>query len=139
MIVGLSLVLITGWLPWDPIAAIVVSLNILVSGVNLMRQSVGGLMDTADPAIHKRIVELLDQETAIRNITYHDLRHRNLGNVYWVEVHLLFPESVPIGDAHRIATEIEAAVSAQIASDSYVTTHLEAIEDHQLVHAHGMH
>ena len=64
VIVGLSLVLITGWLPWDPIAAIVVSLNILVSGVNLMRESVGGLMDIADPAIHKRIVDLLDQETA---------------------------------------------------------------------------
>lgn len=139
VIVGLSLVLLTGWLPWDPIAAIVVSLNILVSGLGLMRESIGGLMDIADPVLHKRIVDLLERETALRKIGYHDLRHRNLGNVYWVEVHLLFPECVPIGDAHRIATEIERAVSAEIASDSYVTTHLEAIEDHQQVHGHAMH
>ena len=43
VIVGLCLVLLTGWLPWDPIAAIVVAVNIVVSGVGLIRQSIGGI------------------------------------------------------------------------------------------------
>src|SRR5574337_750451 len=45
VVVGLSLALLTGWLPLDPVLAMVVALNILWTGGRLMRQSVGGLMD----------------------------------------------------------------------------------------------
>jgi cation diffusion facilitator family transporter len=139
VIAGLCLALMTGWLPWDPIAAIIVATNIVVSGVGLIRQSVSGLMDVADPQFHPQIVELLDRETAKHNIRHHNLRHRNLGSTYWIEVHLLFPESTTIGEAHRVATEIENVVAARLEPRAYVTTHLEAIEDHDDVHASGMH
>ena len=99
VLVGLSLALLTDWLPWDPIAAIVVGINILVSGIGLIRQSAGGLMDVADPDVHRRIVELLERETQPHGVEFHDVRHRDLGGAYWVEVHLLFPETTPIGSA----------------------------------------
>jgi cation diffusion facilitator family transporter len=139
VIVGLCLALLTGWLPWDPIAAIVVATNILFSGIGLIRQSIGGLMDLADPQIHQQIVELLDRETHKHGVTYHGLRHRHLGDVYWVEIHLLFPHSTPIGTAHRIATSIENTVAASLDRQSYVTTHLESIEDHDRVHPAEVH
>lgn len=139
VIVGLGLTLLTGWLPWDPIAAMVVASNIVYSGVGLIRQSVGGLMDVADPQFHQRIVDLLDQVTSKQGIRYHGLRHRNLGNAYWVEVHLLFPQSTSIGQAHQTATVIENAVAAQLEPRGYVTTHLEAIEDHHRVHTPDSH
>jgi cation diffusion facilitator family transporter len=132
---GLGLALLTGWLPWDPIAAIVVALNILWSGFGLMRQSVSGLMDVADPQLHPQIIELLDRQTQSHGVAYHDLRHRHMGDAYWVEVHLLFPGSMPIREAHRIATQIENAVADSLAPHSYVTTHLESIEDHDRVHS----
>ena len=139
VVAGLCLALLTGWLPWDPIAAIAVALNILWSGFGLMRQSVSGLMDVADPQIHQRIVELLDRETRALGVAYHGVRHRHLGDAYWVEVHLLFPQSMPIGEAHRIATRIELAVAGSLDLQGYVTTHLESIEDHDRVHAEGVH
>ena len=139
VIVGLGLALLTGWPHWDPITAILVASNIVVSGLRLVRQSVGGLMDVADPERHRHIVELLDGATRREGIGYHSLRHRHMGDVYWVEVHLLFPQSIPIGQAHRIATSIEDAVASALEPRGYVTTHLEAIEDHQRVHAPGPH
>jgi cation diffusion facilitator family transporter len=139
VIAGLSLALLTGWLPWDPIAAIIVAINIVYSGVGLIRQSVGGLMDVADPEFHEKIVGLLDRATSEQGIRYHDLRHRNLGNAYWVEVHLLFPESTSIGEAHRVATTIEEIVASRLQPRAYVTTHLEAIEDHHHVHSQARH
>jgi cation diffusion facilitator family transporter len=139
VILGLILTLATGWLAWDPIAAIVVAVNILVSGLGLIRQSVRGLMDVAEPEMHTNLVALLDRETQARDITYHDLRHRNLGDAYWVEVHLLFPQTTPIGEAHRVATEIEHCVADHLQPRGYVTTHLEAIEDHHDVHSTGAH
>ena len=52
---------------------------------------------------------------------------------------MLFPQSTPIGEAHRIATLIEESVAGELERPGYVTTHLEAIEDHQDVHTPGMH
>jgi cation diffusion facilitator family transporter len=134
VIVGLVLTLATGWLAWDPIAAIVVATNIAVAGVGLIRQSVGGLMDVAEPAVRGRILESLERETARQGIGFHCMRHRNLGDVHWIDVHLLFPGGTPVREAHRVATEIERRVAAGLGSAAHVTTHLEAIEDHDKIH-----
>jgi cation diffusion facilitator family transporter len=139
VIAGLGLAMATGWSAWDPIAALAVAGNIIVSGIGLIRESVRGLMDVADPVIDRQLTEVLDFQTQRHGIQYHDLRHRNLGSLYWVEVHLLFPQSLTIGEAHRIATEIENAVAAAIETQAYVTTHLEAIEDHERIHPPGQH
>ena len=53
---------------------------------------------------------------------------------HWVDVHLLFPEDISLRAAHRIATEIEQAVSAQMDRRVIVTTHLECAEDHHALH-----
>ncbi len=134
VIAGLALALTTGWLPWDPLAALAVAANIGVSGVGLIRHSVGGLMDVADGGVRDKILETLERETGGRSITFHCLRHRNLGDVHWIDVHLLFPGSTPVREAHRVATEIEERVAAELGSRAYVTTHLEAIEDHDKIH-----
>jgi len=134
VIVGLLLVLFTGWLPFDPICAILVALNILWSGSNLVRQSVGGLMDEGDPAIDKKIREILEKETKARGLRYHKLRHRNTGNSLWVDLHLLFPDQTSLHDAHYTATEIEAAINAHMRMSVTVTTHLEPLEEHEEIH-----
>ncbi|HSB53510.1 MAG TPA: cation diffusion facilitator family transporter, partial [Gemmatimonadales bacterium] len=77
VILGLVLVLVTGWLPFDPICAILVASNILWMGGKLIRQSVGGLMDEADPKLDDLIHLTLDRETAARGLAYHELRYRN--------------------------------------------------------------
>jgi cation diffusion facilitator family transporter len=136
VILGLGLTLLTGWLPWDPIFAILVAINILVAGFGLLRRSVGGLMDEADPAIQARLIELLDREVAQRGIAYHALRHRNLGDGHWVDLHLLFSDNTPIKSAHATATEIERAISNAFEAGAIVTTHLEPTADHSRLHRH---
>ena len=138
-LVGLALTLITGWLPWDPIFAILIALNILYSGTDLISRSFGGLMDKADPEVHQKLVAILDKESKKYGIEYHGLRHRNLGNAYAIELHLLFPENTSVRDAHRQATEIELAIEEAFSPRPYVLTHLEAIEDHHEAHAHKPH
>jgi cation diffusion facilitator family transporter len=135
VLIGLSLTLITGWLPWDPICALLVALNILFSGLGLIRRSIGGLMDTAEPAINLQLKEILDRETARHGIQYHDLRHRDLGGAHWVEVHLLYPGAMPLRRAHQIATCVEEEIEHRLEPTARVFTHLEAIEDHQTVHS----
>jgi divalent metal cation (Fe/Co/Zn/Cd) transporter len=135
VIVGLLLVLMTGWKPFDPILAIAVALNILWSGGNLIRQSVGGLMDEQNPQFGPRLQEIAREETIARGLEFHELRTRFSGASAWLEVHLLFHRHTSIEDAHRIATEFEEAVKRRSNIPVNVLTHLEPIESHDEAHA----
>ena len=139
VIVGLALAWGTGWLPWDPIFAILTALNILYSGFGLITKSLGGLMDRADEAVGARLHEILLHETAEAGLKYHHLRHRDLGDRQAVEVHLLFPAELTIREAHARATHIEHAIERAFTPSASVITHLEAIEDHRDVHLHNPH
>jgi cation diffusion facilitator family transporter len=136
VIVGLVLVMVTGWLPFDPIFAIFVATNILWTGGRLMRQSVGGLMDEADPVLERLLRTTLDRETAARGLAYHEFRYRNSGTSVWVDVHLLFPAGVPVEDAHASATAIETAVQQALTVPVTIITHIEPAEAHDRAHRH---
>jgi cation diffusion facilitator family transporter len=135
VVAGLGLALATGWLPIDPIVAIVVALNILWAGGKLMRQSVGGLMDEGDPETEARIRLVLEGMSTLCGVEFHGLRHRKSGNTVWVEFHLLFPEGITLGEAHATATRIEDRVRQELGQRAEVISHLESLEDHHEVHS----
>jgi cation diffusion facilitator family transporter len=135
VIIGLSLTLLTGWLPFDPIFAIFVAINILWTGGNLIRQSVGGLMDEVDSETEARILRVLREATEEAGIQFHGLRHRNAGTRVWVEFHLLFPAGISLEAAHAKATRIEERIESELGSRAEVISHLETLEDHDQIHA----
>jgi cation diffusion facilitator family transporter len=124
-LVALGLYYYSGWVWWDPIAAILAALNILRAGSRLIRESLGGLLDEADPACERRIRERLDEEVGKRGLSYHNLRHRHSGRTHWVEFHLVFDDSLSVGEAHAAATDIEASVAGMLQPDGRVISHLE--------------
>jgi cation diffusion facilitator family transporter len=139
VIVGLALVLTTGWLPFDPLVAIAVALNILWSGGRLVWRSVKGLLDYSDPEVGNRIREKLDGICADLGVTYHAVRFRTTGYRQIIEIHLLFPANTTLADAHRLATRVEERLPYELSLPAEVLTHLESLEDHEEVHAnrHG--
>lgn len=132
---GLMLVMWTGWKPFDPLFAIAVALNILWSGGRLLARCIGGLLDYADPDVGKRLRQALDQLSSELPVQYHGVRYHSTSYRLQVEVHLLYPYDMPIGEAHRIATTIEERLPEMIGEPAEVITHLESVEDHQHVHS----
>lgn len=131
---GLLLTMGTGWLPFDPLVAIAVALNILWTGGQLMRQAVGGLMDEGDPAVESLVRTVLDEEAGARRLEYHALRYRATSATLFVELHLLFPPGVSLLDAHHEASAIEAALHRALPGKLSVITHLEPKEEHDAAH-----
>ena len=125
VLLALGLYKSTGWVWWDPIAAMLAALNILRVGYKLIRESLGGLLDEADPAMEKRIRDLLDREAARHGLSYHNFRHRHSGRTHWVEFHLVFDDDLSVGDAHSAATLIESSVAEMLHPDGRVISHLE--------------
>jgi cation diffusion facilitator family transporter len=134
VIVGLLLVMWTGWRPFDPLVAIAVALNILWSGVGLVRRSVAGLMDYSDPDLRQRLEEAVAALCREHRVGFHALRFRHTGHRLLVELHLLFEYDTPVGDAHARATAIEDGLDTLLPLDTEVVTHLEALEDHERIH-----
>ena len=135
VIAGLILVMLTRWKPFDPLLAFAVALNILWSGGHLIWRSVRGLLDYSDPNAGREIREHLDAICSELKLKYHGLRFRTTGYRQLIEVHLLFPRSMPVGDAHQLATLVEERLPASLKEPSEVITHLESEEDHEEVHS----
>jgi len=134
VLAGLSLTMVTGWLRFDPMVAILVAVDILWMGSKLIRQSIGGLMDEVDPATQAQIQRLVVELTSEAGVQFHGLRHRNAGNTNWVEFHLLFPKDTSLESAHALATKIEERIQQDSTMRTEVISHLETLEDHGEVH-----
>jgi cation diffusion facilitator family transporter len=132
-LIALMLIIYTDWPLWDPIFASIAALNILRVGLQLIKQSFGGLLDEADPVIEKLTRNLLDQAVSEKDLTYHNFRHRHSGHFHWVEFHLVFPNEMKLSEAHDHATEIEAKISNLLGPEGRVTSHLEPRSAERLV------
>ena len=135
VVLGLLLVLLTGWKPFDPIVAIMVAVNILWSGGNLVWRSVVGLLDYSDPQAGRKIRDQLDAICSELSVQYHGVRFHTTGYRQIIEVHLLFEDMTPVSEAHRIATLVEERLPVRLGMPAEVITHLESVEDHARVHS----
>lgn len=134
VILALVLTWLTGWSYFDPLLALLVGVNIFWTGIKLIFNAFHGLMDRADPLLLARVKDLLDNEVKAEQVQYHRLRLRDAGNRLLIEVHLMFPSSLRIVDAHEIATSIEKKMEMSLDKPVEMVTHLEPIEGHDEVH-----
>ena len=134
VVAGLALVMATGWKPFDPLIAYAVAANILFTGGRLLWRSINGLLDYSDPAVGHKIRARLDAVCQELGIEYHGVRFRTTGYRQFIEIHLLFPDQMRLGAAHRLATEVEERLTRDLEMPAEVTTHLESLEDHAEVH-----
>lgn len=107
VIVGLLLVRITGIVVFDPLVALAVAAQILVTGWRLARQAIGGLMDEADPGALGTMVEALRAQRDASWIDAHSLRAWRSGPVEHVDLHLVVPRYFDVDRLHAIDQQIE--------------------------------
>jgi cation diffusion facilitator family transporter len=128
VIVGVGAVGLTGWAVLDPIVAIVVTANIVWTGIRLVQRSVAGLMDVSLPGSEQRAVEAVLARYREQGVEFHALRTRQAAARRFVSVHVLVPGASSVQDAHQLAEELEHDIRAAL-GDAVVITHLEPIED----------
>lgn len=129
VVLGIVIVSFTGWLVLDPIIALLVAVNIVWTGFQLIKRSALGLMDTAiSPETIKGIIGILDGYVEKQGIDYHALRTRQSGARHFISVHILVPDEWTVQRGHDLTEEIELAI-CRVVPESTVFTHLEPLED----------
>ncbi len=119
----------TGWLILDPLLAILVALNIMRTGVKILRRSLMGLLDTSIPEeLQHKISEILVRH-ASEGVRFHALSTRQAAARRFISVHILVPGDWTVHDAHHIAEDFEADIRSALGGVVTVFTHLEPVED----------
>lgn len=124
VVAGVLLAVLTGWAFLDPALAALVAVNILRSGWQVIRESLGGLMDEA--VNEDRLAEIrgIISQEAEGAIEAHDVRTRASGPVTFIDFHLVVPARMTVTDAHDICDRIEAALK-QAVEGALITIHVE--------------
>jgi cation diffusion facilitator family transporter len=110
VIVGVLLVAVTGWERLDPVVAILVGLNILVTGYRLVSGSVTSLLDAALP--EEDLVRLRDVLDGLRTpeVQFDEIRTRESGRQRFVALTVRVPADWTVERAHGVTDDVERAI-----------------------------
>lgn len=128
VVLAVGAVAVTGWQPLDPLIAIVVSVQIVRSGLGLVREAAQGLMDTALPDKEQEQIAAILEGHTVDGVQYHALRTRRSGAQRFVSVHIQVPGAWSVQRGHTLLEEIERDIRAALPR-VHVFTHLEPLED----------
>jgi cation diffusion facilitator family transporter len=127
VLVGIALVAIFDWEVLDPIVALVVGVNMLRTGYQLLRRSLIGLLDAALPAEDVAKVEAtIERFREEHGIDFGPLRIRESGRQRFVYVTMTVPKDWTVQQSHELTERLEEDIEEALPG-SLTFVHVEPI------------
>ena len=112
----------------DAVAAILVALMIAKIGLDLSRQSVQELVDTAlEPEMVEKIKQTILDIDDVREL--HMLRSRRMGHNALIDVHILVSPKLSVSEGHHISEAVEKTLIEKFDAVNDVTVHIDPEDD----------
>src|SRR5690606_13177665 len=128
VIAGLLLSSWLGWVRLDPIIGLLVTLNIVRTGVDRIRRSLLGLLDTALPEpVREEIWKVLEEERPA-GVEYHAVRTRQAGAWAFISMHVLVPGHWTVQRGHDYLEDLEERLREAV-RQSTIVTHIAPVAD----------
>ena len=122
--IGGAILLGQKWTILDPIAALVVSVFIVLTALRLTYGALGEFLEQSLPEENEneiRAIVAADKELS----ELHHLCTRRLGNRVAIEMHLRMPGNTPLTISHRHASAIEQQLKQRFGDQTHINIHLE--------------
>jgi cation diffusion facilitator family transporter len=100
VVIGIGLVMYTGYTGIDAIIAIAMGLWIIYNGYKIIRESLAGIMDEADMALLESVIHELNLIRHPNWIDMHNLRVIKYGALMHIDCHLTVPWYFNVNEAH---------------------------------------
>ena len=114
VLAGMVLVAVTGWAPLDPIVALAVGVNILVTGYGLARRSLTGLLSARLPAEDLALVDGVLAQFRDEGVEVRTVRSVESGRQRLVALEIAVPGTWTVHEAHELSDRLEAAMAAAL-------------------------
>jgi len=132
ILVSLILIQVTGIELLDSIMGVIISIYIIYSSFEIIKEGVFVLLDAAlDEKTVEKIKNIITDEKQVSS--YHYLKTRKSGNTNFVDVHLVFNEGISLLKAHTMGDRIEDKVMQINEEEIWViNVHLDPYDDSQI-------
>jgi divalent metal cation (Fe/Co/Zn/Cd) transporter len=125
LILGVVVILFTGYQFLDSIIAVLFSFYILYSGYGLVRKSVGGLMDELDVNAVDTTVKTINENRKQCWIDIHNMRVQQYGGDRHIDLHLTLPYYFDLKQVHDEVEELENALENAWPGEMEVFVHAD--------------
>ena len=132
VILGIIIVMITKLTWLDSAIAILVSLHLLHTGYQLIREAIEDLMDRVDPRVMQTIVDTLNGLRDKDWLDIHLLRVYRNGKQHHIDFHLVIPGDWSVAQAHDEMDRIELNILRDLNTGGSVIIHLDPKLDPEL-------
>lgn len=125
--IGGALLLGERWAILDPIAAVLVSIFILVSAAKLLHEAIQDLLEKRlPPEVEDEIRRIVAEDNEMSEL--HQLRTRRVGNVYSIDMHIRMHGNISLYESHRHSMLLEDRLRAHFGPDTLISIHLEPLK-----------
>ena len=125
--IGGAVLLGSKWAVLDPIAALVVSVFIVVQAAKILSDAIGQLMEKSLPRdVEQRICEIVYEEEGTSDI--HHLRTRKIGSQISIELHVRMNGYLTLREVHDKSIAIGKRLRAAFGDSTYINLHVEPLK-----------
>ncbi|MEO5643313.1 MAG: cation diffusion facilitator family transporter [Bacteroidia bacterium] len=125
LVVGLIIIYFTG-LTWiDNMLAVLLGLYIIYTGLELVRESLGNLLDEQDQEKITELIKILNKNRRENWIDMHNLRILKYGSGLHVDAHITLPWYLSLEQAHDEVDSVEKLVTKEIGAEMEFFIHAD--------------
>ena len=125
LVAGLFVLYFTG-LAWiDSALALVFGSIIIVTGVSILRNTIAGLLDTADDKLLEELAELLNDNRQPEWVDIHNAKVIKSGNRIYIDCDLTVPWYYTVSEGHKAGEKLKKVLTDKYGEKVQLTLHLD--------------
>lgn len=125
LIIGLALIILTGWWWLDSVVALVFGGIILYTGYKIVRPSIAGIMDEADYEVLEKIAEILETNRQPNWVDVHNMRVIKYGSTLHIDCHVTLPWYFNVRRAHDEIEAIDKLINQNVKASVEFFIHVD--------------
>ncbi len=129
LVIGLILVYFTHLIWLDALISVALGIGIVLTGYQLIRTSVAGLMDEADSKMIENVAKVLEENRKENWVDMHNLRIVKYGAQVHIDSHLTLPWYYTLEESHAEVTAVELLISEKFHKEVELFIHADPCLD----------
>lgn len=128
VLLGVSIVMVTGLTVIDSLFAVLVALYLAYTGFRVMRSAIGGLLDKVDTEALQQLHKVINTQKHEGIIHVHHVRMMTSGDYNHLDAHVVVPEHWDVQKAHQATAEYEDHIFASLKRKGEAHFHIDPCE-----------
>lgn len=125
LVAGLLVLYFTGRAWIDSALALIFGSIIIITGVKILRNTIAGLLDTADEELLGELADLLNENRQPEWVDIHNTKVIKSGNCIYIDCDLTVPWYYSVSEGHKLGARLKDVLEEKYDNKVQLTLHLD--------------